>query len=100
MLSWWLAPAALAAVVLAFLLGMRFGGPHEGPVLVSTGVAAPAVYSPLASVHARALQDETFGGTVIVLEGLDEIPNSVDLFQASAPGRAPERYYISTKTLY
>ena len=34
------------------------------------------------------------------LDGLEEIPDSVDLFQASETGRAPERYYISTGVLY
>ena len=100
MLSWWLAPAAAAALVLAFLLGMQLGGPQDGGVVVSAGVSVPAVYSPIASVEAEAVTDKSFGGTVIGLEGLDAIPNSVDLFQAATPGRAPEAYYISTGELY
>ena len=100
LLSWWLAPAAAAALVLAFLLGMRLGGPQDVGVVAAAGVSVPAVYSPITSVQAEAVTDETIGGTVIVLRGLDAIPNSVDLFQASTPGRAPEAYYISTGELY
>ena len=100
MLSWWLAPAAAAALVLAFFLGMQIGGPQDGGLEASVGGSVPAVYSPIASVEAAAVTDKSFGGTVIVLEGLDAIPSSVDLFQASTPGRAPGAYYISTGTLY
>lgn len=100
MLSWWLAPAAAGAVVLAFFAGMRLGGPGDGAVMASAGTLIPAVYSPIASVHVEAMQDDTVGATVIVLDGLEEIPDSVDLFQASVPGQAPEGYYISTGTLY
>ncbi len=96
MLSWWLAPAAAAAVVLAFLAGMQMGTSHDGEGLGIAGTIAPAVYSPVASVKASAMLDESFGGTVIVMEGLEEIPKSVDLFQTADQTSASDVYMIST----
>jgi len=96
MLSLWLAPAAAAAVVLAFLAGMQLGHARDGGGPAVADAMAPAVYSPIATVQAAALQDESFGGTVIVLEGLDAIPNSVDLFQTAEQSAASELYMIST----
>lgn len=95
MLSLWLAPAA-AAVVLAFLAGMQLGNSRDGGELMVAGPVAPAVYSPIATVQAEAMQDESFGGTVIVLEGLEAIPNSVDLFQTADQADASDLYMIST----
>lgn len=82
--SWlgWLLPAG-AAAVLAFFAGMQLGGPEAvgpGPVAATT----PVVYSPLTSVRPEAIVDRVTGGTVIILEGLEAIPDSVDLVRTTA----------------
>ena len=96
MLSWCLAPAAAAAVVLAFLAGMRMAPEANLTAGIDAGAVTPAVYSPVAAVEASALRDDSFGGTVIVLEGLDEIPSSVDLFQTADQADTSDLYMIST----
>lgn len=96
MVRWWLAPAAVAAVVLAFMAGMQMGTSRDGGGPVVVVASTPAVYSPIVSVQAEAMRDESFGGTVIVLEGLDDIPSSVDLFQTADQTEAADLYMIST----
>lgn len=96
LLSLWLMPAAAAAVVLAFLAGMQLGHTRDGGDAVVAEPASPAVYSPVATVQAEAMQDESVGGTVIVLEGLEAIPSSVDLFQTADRTDVSDLYMITT----
>lgn len=81
----WLAPgmAAAVAVVVAFLAGMRVGAPAGGELVVRSASMVPAVYSPISTVNVRAWEDQEVGVTVIVLDGLEEIPSSVDLLQTT-----------------
>ena len=81
---------------LAFLAGMQLGNARDGGRLVEAGPAAPAVYSPIASVQAEAMREESLDGMVIVMEGLDDIPSSVDLFQTAEQTDASDLYTIST----
>jgi anti-sigma factor RsiW len=81
----WLAPAAAAAVVASFIAGKEFGGTKENAVaVVPTAEVAPVVYSSLSTVDVRTWESPDEGVTVIVLEGLDEIPSSVDLMKTTA----------------
>ena len=81
----WLAPGAAAAVVAAFIAGKQMGGSPDGPVAVQPAAeAAPAVYSAIATVDVRTWQSPEEGVTVIVLDGLEEIPSSVDLLKTTA----------------
>jgi len=80
----WLAPAAAAAVVAAFIAGREFGGTKENAVAVVPTEMAPVVYSSLSTVDVRTWENLDEGVTVIVLEGLDEIPSSVDLMKTTA----------------
>lgn len=81
----WLAPAAAAAVVAAFIAGREMGGGGQAPVAVAPAVGtAPAVYSAIATVDVRTWQSPDDGATVIILDGLQEIPSSVDLLETTA----------------
>ena len=80
----WLVPAAAAAVVAAFLAGKQMGGSSDGPLAAVPAAESTAVYSSIASVDVRTWEDHDVGVTVIVLDGLAEIPSSVDLLKTTA----------------
>ena len=77
----WLLPAA-GAVALAFFAGMQLADPGE-PAGAQMSTSLPVVYSPITSVRPEAVLDQETGNTVILLEGLAAIPDSVNLAQAS-----------------
>lgn len=85
----WLAPAAAVAVVAAFLAGKEMGGGSEmaGGAKAGDGSSsevAPGVYSAISSVDVTTWEDLDAGTTVIVLNGLEDIPSSVDLLKTTA----------------
>lgn len=85
----WLAPAAAVAVVMAFLAGKEMGDTQGGAVAVnpaggSSAEMAPGVYSAISSVDVTTWEDLDAGATVIVLNGLEDIPSSVDLLKTTA----------------
>ncbi|MDE0826196.1 MAG: hypothetical protein OSA48_05240 [Akkermansiaceae bacterium] len=92
MWSWmryWMVPAAAAAVVVAFLAGKEMGDRPAGAVATTsgagyTGELAPGVYSAISSVDVTTWEDPDAGSTVIVLDGLEDIPSSVDLLKTTA----------------
>jgi len=73
LVGWWLAPAATAAVVIAFLAGMKVGRPAAMPGAASLKPVPPTVYSPMGGVRAEAHLDDELDATVIVLSGLEEL---------------------------
>ncbi|NNC88802.1 MAG: hypothetical protein HKN82_10130 [Akkermansiaceae bacterium] len=96
-LRWWLAPAAAGAMLLAFLAGMQIRDPgSEGPPLAANIMPAVYTYTPVASVKATTMEDASLGGTVIVLDGLEAIPDSVDLFQTAGYSPRDRSVFIST----
>jgi anti-sigma factor RsiW len=94
----WLVPAS-AAAILAFFAGMQIAPPIPSTV-VATDVALPAVYSPIASVHAEAVQDAGLGGALIILDGLDDLPDSVDLMQAAGGPIEDDAVLVSSEGIY
>jgi hypothetical protein len=61
------------------------GGGGEGPVAGEVPEnAAPVVYSAISSVDVQTWASSKDGFTVIVLDGLEEIPSSVDLLKTTA----------------
>lgn len=85
----WLVPAA-AAAILAFFAGMQINQKVIVPAPVAANDSAnvlPAVYSPIATVSAQAVRDQGLGGAVIILEGLEALPDSLELVsQGSGDG--------------
>ena len=89
----WLAVASVAGMMVSFWLGGRMQG--AAPVAVAVA-PAPAVvpaepplavlYTPESRVGARAFASEAAGGTVIVLDGVDALPDTLDAPDAADAG--------------
>lgn len=91
--TWWLAPAAAAAVVAAFILGMN-SAPMQPPGVVDA--QGSEVYSPLSNVSTEVIQhDEALGATLIVVEGLDELSDD-DLVVGDGSLGGQHGYYVVT----
>ncbi|MFC5049155.1 hypothetical protein ACFPK9_00785 [Rubritalea spongiae] len=73
-LNWLLAPAALAGVALGFYLGARVKA--LDPAMVQL-LQPEEVYTPVMGVTSEVVDSDA--ATVIVLEGLDDIPESIDI---------------------
>lgn len=80
--SWLMPAAACAGMILAFGLGRNSGDPDEvvkwkpNPMNVT-----PVVYTPEEGVEAQWFASNKASATVIVLEGVSAIPDSVDFSQ-------------------
>lgn len=80
--SWLMPAAACAGMILAFGVGRNSGEPDEvvkwkpSPMNV-----APVVYTPEEGVEAQWFASNKASATVIVLEGVSAIPDSVDFSQ-------------------
>lgn len=77
-LRWLGIPAAAAAMLLCFYVGTRVGSPIEsqGGQLANNSAN---VYTPDGNVHADIFTSEDASATVIVLEGLNDIPDDLDI---------------------
>lgn len=80
--SWLMPAAACAGMILAFGVGRNSGDPDEvvkwkpSPMNVT-----PVVYTPEEGVEAQWFASNNASATVIVLEGVSAIPDSVDFSQ-------------------
>ena len=93
---WWMAPAATAAVVVAFLLGMKSAQPTMENAMVNVAVGSE-VYSPLASVSTELILDKE--STLLVVEGLDPL-NDNDLAIGQGLREGGHGYYVNTQKIY
>ncbi|MGJ8723869.1 MAG: hypothetical protein ACSHYB_04870 [Roseibacillus sp.] len=79
-LKWWLAPVAVGAMAVAFLAGTRVGkAPVENQLVVAKEQSRPLVYTPEGGVTSTIVNADAAGTSVIVLDGLQPIPDSYDL---------------------
>lgn len=77
-INWMLAPTALAGMTLCFYLGTKVeSGESALPTPVVASVVNEGVYTPVSGVSSEVVEMDD--ATVIVLEGLDEIPESLDI---------------------
>lgn len=77
-LRWWLAPVAVGAMAVAFLAGTRVAtSPVQDRLVVAQ--SRPLVYTPEGGVTASIVNADGAGTSVIVLDGLQPIPDSYDL---------------------
>lgn len=86
-LGWWRSAAALAGMALAFWLGAVTGaGPQAltpaNPVPAALAAVAPTVYTPEHGVDAEWFASPDAAATVIVLEGVDAIPDTLDFSES------------------
>lgn len=95
-LRWWLAPVAVGAMAVAFLAGTRVGQAPAGERLVVTPVQErPLVYTPEGGVTSTIVDVDTDGTSVIVLDGLQPIPDSYDLMaERSNVGELPDNIQL------
>ena len=95
--AWWMPATALAGMALAFWTGtMTHSGvtPQVAVVIpaavpVSAPVQVPTVYTPERGVDAEWFSSSDAAATVIVLEGVDAIPDTLD-FSESVGGPGEE----------
>ena len=79
-LRWWLAPVAVGAMAVAFLAGTRVGkAPVESQLVVAQEKSRPLVYTPEGGVTSTIVNADAAGTSVIVLDGLQPIPDSYNL---------------------
>ena len=79
-LRWWLAPVAVGAMAVAFLAGTRVAkAPVENQLVVAQEQNRPLVYTPEGGVTSTIVDADAAGTSVIVLDGLQPIPDSFDL---------------------
>ena len=89
--SWqnWLMPlAACAGMVLAFWVGTKTGVEKDASAELGSdpapGVVEPVVYTPEQGVSAEWIASEDAFATVVVLEGVEAIPDSIDFTETAA----------------
>lgn len=89
--SKWLAlPGAAVAMVLCFYWGTQVSfGPQPGEPVVST-LARPMIYTPDADIRANVFSSQNTGATVIVIEGLEDLPDDLEIVGNQGPGNQSE----------
>ena len=78
--QWLTAPAAVAVMVLCFYMGTRVSAPvstHTPEMVAFSDV--PSVYTPDGSVSADMFRAEDANATIIVLKGLEDIPDDFEM---------------------
>lgn len=99
----WLAlPAAAAAMALCFYLGTQVGEETgQAPAAVVANVPS-TIYTPDGDVRADMFSSKDGGATVIVLEGLEDIPDDFEI--AGSPHESHSDHYgavmVSTETIF
>jgi hypothetical protein len=87
--GWWMPAAAAAGMAMTFWLGMQAGGRQElvatpPPPVEPLTVVEPGLYTPERGVDAEWFASEEAAATVIVLEGVAAIPDSMDFSETVA----------------
>lgn len=78
--QWFAVPAAAAVMVACFYLGTRVGdAPSSSMQQVGVVPVIPTVYTPDVDVKADMFDAGKAGAMVIVLEGLEDIPDELDV---------------------
>ena len=95
---WWMAPAAAAAVVMAFLLGMKSAQPANQGGMVDAA-AGSGVYSPFAEVSTEVILDRESDSTLLVVEGLAPLADT-DLVVGEGFLDGEHGYFVKTEKVY
>ena len=76
----WLAlPSAAAAMALCFYLGMQVNDKPQRLAPMAMMPTKPMIYTPDGDIKANVFSTTDNGATVIVLEGLDDIPDELEI---------------------
>lgn len=76
---WFAVPVAAAAMALCFYLGTRVSEPTTITTPNNTIATVSTVYTPDGDVSSAMFRSEDAGATVIVLEGLADIPDDLEM---------------------
>lgn len=95
-LRWWLAPVTVGAMAIAFLAGTRVGtAPVEERLVVAQDQIRPLVYTPEGGVTSTIVNADAEGTSVIVLDGLQPIPDSYNLMaDRKSVGELPDHIQL------
>ena len=99
----WLAlPAAAAVMVVCFYMGTQVSQVAEPLAPVVKVSAKPAIYMPDGNVRANIVSPEDNGATVIVLEGLEDIPDDFEIVGEPYRSRdaRSEAMMVSTEMIF
>ena len=97
----WLAlPGAAMAMVLCFYLGTQVSLVPQATAPVAAKLAKPLIYTPDADIRANVFSSGDTGATVIVLEGLDDLPDDLEIvgYQGSE-GETQSRGLMASHTV-
>lgn len=99
--QWFAVPAAAAAMLLCFYMGMRVSEPtsHASPPVVAVSTVS-TVYTPDGDVSADLFRAEDADATVIVLTGLEDIPDDVEMVGGPAMDKESDAVMVSTGAFY
>ena len=101
-LNKWLAlPAAAAAMVMCFYMGTQVSHMPDSvaPVAVVSAVSVePAIYMPDGDVRANIFSSDDNGATVIVLEGLEDIPDDFEIVGEPRHSRSASSRVVTVNT--
>lgn len=95
--KWLAAPLAAGAMAVCFYLGTQVAPTGTNP-MQNTSVAS-TVYTPDNSVEANIFVANNQEATVIVLEGLEDIPDDLDMV-GSPYDQNPDRVMVSSEEIY
>lgn len=98
----WLMPiTACAGMALAFLIGKQSS--PDAPVVVETPPRViyeiPVVYTPDRSVSAEWFDSDPAAATVIVLQGIEAIPDTMDFLETAAISAEDEKTATASRVL-
>ena len=96
---WWMAPAVTAAVVFAFLLGMKSAQSGNALSEVVDTAAGSEVYSPLTNVSTEVIVDRDSNSTLLVVEGLAPLSDT-DFTIGEGPSAGHHGFYVNVRTAY
>jgi hypothetical protein len=101
-LNKWLAlPAAAAAMVMCFYMGTQVSHMPDSvaPVAAVSAVSVePAIYMPDGDVRANIFSSDDNGATVIVLEGLEDIPDDFEIVGEPRHSRSASSRVVTVNT--
>ncbi len=96
---WLAAPLAAGAMALCFYLGTQTSTPSSGITDQTVATLTPTVYTPDIGVQANIFVDKEQDATVIVIEGLQDIPDHLEM--AGNPTVAdPNKAMVSNEYVY
>ncbi|BDS07515.1 hypothetical protein NT6N_25550 [Oceaniferula spumae] len=83
--KWLVAPVAAGAMAICFYLGTQMQSGNPAQATTSPVLATSTVYTPDSSVEANIFVSGNEEATVIVLEGLDDIPDDLEMVGGPTP---------------